>query len=110
MTNLFTERFENVTAQTKANVYFDGKVVSHTIVSSDGVKRTLGLIYPGTYTFNTKAAERMSIIAGSCRVRQNGQGDWKSFASNTEFQVPADSSFDIQVDSGIAEYICEFLS
>ena len=33
---------EQVTVHTKANVYFDGKVVSHTLITSDGAKITPG--------------------------------------------------------------------
>ena len=56
--------FRGVTAITKANVYFDGKVVSHSLVLPDGNRKTLGLIYPGSVHFGTNAAERMEIIAG----------------------------------------------
>ncbi len=52
MTSIPTE-FQNVTAVTRANVYFDGKVVSHTILFPDGAKKTLGLIYPGQFHFGT---------------------------------------------------------
>ena len=65
--------FSQVTVDTKANVYFDGKVVSHTVHFADGSKKTLGLIYPGEYHFGTAAAERMEIIAGSCEVTLDGQ-------------------------------------
>ena len=58
--------FENVTAVAKANVYFDGKVVSHSILFGDGSKKTLGLIYPGEYHFGTDAAEEMAITDGAC--------------------------------------------
>ena len=63
------EAFTQVTATCKANIYFDGKVISHTLTLTDGSKKTLGLIYPGSYTFNTDAPEKMEIIAGACRVR-----------------------------------------
>ena len=59
--------FTPVTAVTKANIYFDGKVVSHSILFPDGSKKTLGLIYPGKYHFGTEKAERMEIVA-SLRV------------------------------------------
>ena len=39
--------FPNVTAIAKANVYFEGKVVSHTILLAGGKKKTLGLDLPG---------------------------------------------------------------
>ena len=51
--------FHGVTALTKANVYFEGKVVSHTLLFPDGSKKTLGLIYPGQYHFGT-GCSRMS--------------------------------------------------
>jgi uncharacterized protein YaiE (UPF0345 family) len=101
--------FVGVTAIAKANVYFDGKVVSHTIVMPNGVRKTLGLIYPGTFHFGTKAAERMEIIAGVCRVRADGTATWTSYHGGELFEVPANSGFDIEVASGICEYICTFL-
>lgn len=102
--------FQNVTVVCKANVYFDGKVVSHTIVFADGTKKTAGLIYPGAYTFNTGAPERMEIIAGACRARLAGVAEWTSYAAGTYFDVPGNSSFEIAVEEGIAEYICSFLA
>jgi len=41
--------FSNVTAQAEANIYFDGKVISHTIITADGERKTLGVILPGEY-------------------------------------------------------------
>ena len=64
--------FSGVTVSAKANVYFDGRVVSHGITLSDGSKKTLGLIYPGRFHFGTAAPERMEIIAGSCEVVMDG--------------------------------------
>jgi uncharacterized protein YaiE (UPF0345 family) len=102
--------FSNVTAVAKANVYFDGKVVSHTILFADGSKKTLGLIYPGAFHFGTAAAERMEIVAGDCRVKIDGAADWKNFGAGEFFDVPANSGFDIEVSAGICEYVCSFLS
>lgn len=103
------ERIENVTVVCKANVYFDGKVVSHSILDASG-KRTVGLIYPGSFTFNTDAPERMDIIAGNCRVKVAGASEWSTYGPGTFFQVPGKSSFEIVVDAGIAEYLCTFES
>ena len=99
---------ENVTATAKANVYFDGKVVSHGITFADGSKKTLGLIYAGEFHFGTDAAERMDITAGLCRVRIDGSNEWKEYGAGSFFRVPAKSGFDIAVPSGIAEYVCSF--
>ena len=104
------QQFQGVTAVTKANVYFDGKVVSHSILIADGSKKTLGLIYPGQYHFGTKQAERMEIVAGLCRVKLDGQKAWKEYGAGTVFEVPANSGFDIEVIQGICEYICTFLN
>jgi purine/pyrimidine-nucleoside phosphorylase len=100
--------FTNVTAICKANIYFDGRVVSHTLRFSDGSKKTLGLIYPGDFEFKTDAPERMDIISGECRVRQAGQSEWKSYRSGETFNVAGRSSFEITVATGIAEYVCSF--
>src|ERR1700754_768227 len=100
--------YSNVTAVTKANVYFDGKVVSHTIKFADGTKKTLGLIYPGEFHFGTDAPERMDITAGSGEVRLDGEGTWQTYEGGSFFTVPGKSGFDIKVASGIAEYVCSF--
>jgi len=108
MGNDYACRFDNVSVACKANIYFDGKVISHSVEFADGTKKTLGLIYPGTYTFNTGAPERMEIIAGGCRAKLAGQSDWTTYNAGSAFDVPGESSFDIAVDEGIAEYVCSF--
>ncbi|GDY22898.1 UPF0345 protein [Verrucomicrobiota bacterium] len=102
-------QFTGVTAVAKANVYFGGKVVSHTILFPDGSKKTLGLIYPGKFHFGTAQAERMEIVAGACVVKLDGQSTTASYGANQAFEVPAKSGFDIEVSEGICEYICSFL-
>ena len=102
--------FKGVTAVTKANVYFDGKVVSHSILFPDGSKKTLGLIYPGKFHFGTDKAERMEIVTGSCAVKLDGQTAVNRYGASESFDVSAKSGFDIEVESGICEYICSFLS
>lgn len=101
--------FRGVTAVAKANVYFDGKVVSHTIVMPDGARKTLGLIYPGKFHFGTDKAERMEIVAGECSVKLDGQSATRNYAAGQQFEVPAKSGFDIEVSRGICEYVCSFL-
>jgi purine/pyrimidine-nucleoside phosphorylase len=103
-------QFSNVTAVAKANVYFDGKVVSHSILFPDQSKKTLGLIYPGSYHFGTDAAERMEITDGECEVTLDGGSEKQCYAAGTHFDVPAKSGFSISVGSGICQYVCSFLS
>jgi uncharacterized protein YaiE (UPF0345 family) len=102
-------QFTGVAVHTKANVYFDGRVVSHTVLMPDGTKKTLGLIYPGTYHFGTGAPERMEITAGSCRVTLDGQTATQGYAAGGSFDVPGKSGFTIEVPGGLCEYICSFL-
>jgi uncharacterized protein YaiE (UPF0345 family) len=101
--------FSNVTAIAKANVYFDGKVVSHTILFPTGAKKTLGLIFQGKFHFGTEKAERMEIIAGACRVKIDGGSETRDYSKGSTFEVPANSGFDIEVPDGICEYVCSFL-
>jgi hypothetical protein len=105
----FPTDFSGVTVTTKANIYFDGKVVSHTVLFPDNAKKTLGLIYPGSFHFKTSASERMEIVAGSCRVTVDGQKNTAPYDAGKYFDVPAHSGFTIEVSSGICEYICSFL-
>ncbi|HOE67753.1 MAG TPA: pyrimidine/purine nucleoside phosphorylase [Candidatus Hydrogenedentes bacterium] len=108
MTHPTPLEFAAVTAVCKANIYFDGNVVSHTVKFADGSKKTLGLIYPGAYEFRTGAPERMEIIAGTCRAKLSDTTDWTVYPAGAFFDVPGDSSFEIAVDDGIAEYVCSF--
>jgi uncharacterized protein YaiE (UPF0345 family) len=104
-----TAEFSNVTVTTKANVYFDGKVVSHTLRFPDGSKKTIGLVYPGQYHFSTDAREHMEVVAGGCKVKLDGAAQSATYAAGSSFEVPAKSGFDIVVETGIAEYICSYL-
>jgi uncharacterized protein YaiE (UPF0345 family) len=102
-------QFTGVTVLTKANVYFDGKVVSHTVMMPDGAKKTLGLIWPGSFHFGTGAPERMAIVAGACRVTLDGSTAVQDHPAGTHFDVPGKSGFTIEVPSGLCEYLCSFL-
>ena len=82
------EKLENVTAIAKANVYFDGKVVSHTIYTADGDRKTLGLFLPGDYEFGTGDAEIMDIIDGVCQVRLPGTTEYIEIKAGETFNLP----------------------
>ena len=100
-------QFNNVSVQARANVYFDGKCVSHTIQLADGTKKSVGVILPATLTFKTGAPEIMETIAGTCRYRING-GVRTSARGGQSFAAPADSSFDIEVTGEPYHYVCHF--
>jgi len=101
--------FSPVTAHALANVYFEGRVVSHTIILADGHKKTLGIIFPGEFHFSTKAAERMQITAGDCRVMLDGSGMSEAFSEGGVFDVAENSGFTIEVSEGTCQYVCSFL-
>ena len=105
-----TPSFSHVTVDAKANIYFDGRVVSHTVRFEDGSKKTLGLIYQGTYHFGTGAPERMEIIAGTCKVILDGTDHTLEIPTTGHFDIAGNSGFTISVEDGICEYICSFLS
>lgn len=103
-----TEKFEGVALLTKANVYFDGKCVSHAFVLPDGTRKSVGVVMPATLSFNTAAAEIMECVGGSCRVRMKGDSAWTTYAAGDSFEVPANSSFDIEVAGEPYHYICHY--
>ena len=106
MNTLENNTLANVTLHKKSNVYFDGKCVSHTVLFADGSKKTVGVIFPSALTFNTVAAETMEIVAGKCRVHLAG-GAWQLFEGGQQFDVPANSAFDIETLE-LLDYVCHF--
>lgn len=97
--------YENVTLETTANVYFDGKCVSHTLHTADGARKSAGVILPAKLTFGTAAPEIMEILAGSCTVTLNGETS--TYAGGQSFSVPGESSFDIEVTEAVS-YVCHY--
>jgi uncharacterized protein YaiE (UPF0345 family) len=102
-------QFAGVTVLTKANVYFDGNVISHTVLLPGGIKKTLGVIRPGTFHFETTAPERMEILAGACRAKLDGGTLTSDYEAGARFDVPGNSGFSVEVRTGLCEYICSFL-
>ncbi len=100
--------FNNVTLTREANVYFDGKVTSRTVTFADGTIKTLGIMMPGEYTFGTEKAERMEIMAGELVYRLDGSDEWIAVKGGEEFNVPANSSFDLTV-SQLTDYCCSYI-
>lgn len=101
------DHFENVTVIKKANVYYDGKVTSRTVLFSDGTRKTLGVMLAGEYEFETDAPEVMEVLGGAMRVRLPGADGFRLFSSGESFHVPAKSSFRLVID-GVADYCCSY--
>ena len=100
-------QFDHVSVVKQANVYFDGKCVSHIVLFADGTKKTVGVIFPSQLTFNTGAPEIMEVNAGRCRVRLKGESQWREYAAGERFSVPGNSSFDIETVE-LLDYVCHF--
>ncbi|TQM25761.1 pyrimidine/purine nucleoside phosphorylase [Nocardia bhagyanarayanae] len=100
-------QFENVSVTKKANVYFDGKCISHSIELADGTAKSVGVILPSTLTFNTGAPEIMELIEGECKVTLAGATEAVTYKGGESFDVPGNSSFQIEVLETV-HYVCHF--
>lgn len=100
-------QFDQVSVVKKANIYFDGRCVSHTVLFPDGARKTIGVIFPSTLTFSTGAPETMEITGGSCRVRLDGEAEWKTYRAGDSFSVPGNSKFEIETPETL-DYVCHF--
>jgi len=100
-------QFDNVSVKKKANIYFDGKCVSHTVLFPNGTRNTLGVIFPSSLTFNTESPELMEINSGECKVKLDGESEWKTYAAGDKFAVPGNSQFDIEVTETL-DYVCHY--
>lgn len=100
--------FSDVTVVKKANVYFGGRVTSRTVIFPDGSKKTLGIMLPGEYEFNTGDRELMEIYAGDLEVLLPGEGVWKRITGGQSFEVPASAKFGLKVRE-LTDYCCSFI-
>lgn len=100
--------FNNITIIKNANIYFDGKVTSRTVIFADGSRKTLGVMLPGEYEFNTDAKELMEIMSGDLDVLLPGANGWQTVGGGESFEVPANSKFELKVTK-ITDYCCSFI-
>ena len=99
--------FANVTVVKAANVYFDGQVTSRTVKFSDGTRKTLGIMMPGDYKFDTSEPELMEILAGEVEIQLANQDSWRTIRGGERFEVAAQSSFKIKVQT-VTDYCCSY--
>jgi uncharacterized protein YaiE (UPF0345 family) len=102
-----SQQINGVSVNPQANVYFDGKCVSHSITFADGTKKSVGVVLPATLTFNTGAPEIMECVAGSCEYKLAGSDAWVKSGPGQKFSVPGNTSFEIRVTEPY-HYICHF--
>ncbi len=100
--------FGNATITKKANIYFDGKVTSRTVVQADGSKKTLGIMNPGQYTFDTELAEHIEILTGEVEITFLDDNNIDIIRNGEYFEIPANSEFNIKVNA-ITDYCCTYI-
>ncbi|MFC4252142.1 pyrimidine/purine nucleoside phosphorylase [Sinimarinibacterium flocculans] len=101
------DALEQVAVLKKANVYFDGKCISHTVRLADGSRKSVGVILPSTLRFTTGAPEVMELVEGRCRVTLPGESAPREYRGGESFSVPGDSAFDIEALEPL-HYVCHF--
>ena len=99
--------FKNVEISKEANIYFDGKVTSRKVKFTDGVVKTLGIMMPGFFEFGTEQNELMEVTAGEMNVLLAGKTEWQTIQGGESFEVPANSSFKLEVKS-LVDYCCSY--
>jgi len=99
--------FNNVSIDRSANIFYDGNVSSRNIEFEDGTRKTLGIMLPGIYEFNTIHKEVMEINSGEIEYRLQAE-EWVKLSAPNSFEVPANSRFKLKVIS-LMDYCCSFI-
>ncbi len=99
--------FKNVVVKKRANIYHGGQVSSRSVIMADGEMKTLGIMLPGVYRFNTEAPESVDVTQGRCRVRIADESEWHEYAAGETFRIPGNSHFEIEVTE-LVDYVCHF--
>jgi uncharacterized protein YaiE (UPF0345 family) len=102
-----TTHIDGVSLTTQANVYFDGKCVSHSFMLPDGSKKSVGVILPASLVFGTAAPETMECVSGACEYRLPGSDHWQTCVAGQSFSVPGNTRFEIRVSEAF-HYICHY--
>ena len=101
------DKYKNIDVDKLANIYFKGKVISRNIFLKDGSRKTLGVMLPGKYEFNTEARELMEIMSGKLNLKLQNDEEWKLINDGMEFNIPKNSSFKVEVLE-LVNYTCSY--
>ena len=93
----------NIKITKEPNIYFEGKVVSYSLIPEDGLRKTLGVMQVGDYEFNTEEKEIIEITSGKMEILIANELEWKK-----TFEVPASSSFKLKV-AQVTSYFCSYI-
>uniref|UniRef100_UPI0013C2B8A9 pyrimidine/purine nucleoside phosphorylase n=1 Tax=Pseudomonas viridiflava TaxID=33069 RepID=UPI0013C2B8A9 len=88
------------------NEYFDDTVKSIAFSQAEG-QSTIGVMAAGEYEFGTAQKEIMHVISGELSVKLPVSTDWETFATGNQFNIPANSKFQLKVSVDTA-YLCEY--
>ena len=102
-----TTHLSAATVSTAANVYFDGKCVSHALTMADGSKKSVGVVLASILVFGTAEPETMECVAGACEYRLPGGAEWLPSGVGHKFSVPGNTRFEIRVADAY-HYICHY--
>lgn len=100
------ETFENATVHKAALVYYDGRVTSRELQTADGSRKTLGVILPGEYAFETAEEETIEILDGVLRV-DHPDGSTGRYEPGDVFSIPPESEFVVATDD-VVDYCCSY--
>jgi hypothetical protein len=101
------DTFKNITIVKKANIYYDGNVTSRTILFADGTKKTLGIMLPGDYEFDTSLHEVVEVLSGEVDILLPGSDTWQTIKAGGTYEAPANSTFKLKVKT-LADYCCAY--
>jgi len=99
-------QFEQVTVNKKANFFFDGKCVSHTVTLASGERKSVGVILPSTLRFDLSTREVMEVVDGTAHVSINGAAE-QAYAAGQSWTVEAGGYFIIRAEAPV-HYVCHF--
>ena len=101
------DKFKDVNVDKLANIYFQGNVISRNIFLKDGSRKTLGVMLPGKYEFNTEARELMEIMSGKLNLKLQNDEEWTLIKDGMDFNIPKNSSFKVDVFK-LVHYTCSY--
>lgn len=86
------------------NEYFDGHVKSIAF-QTETLPATIGVMAPGEYVFDTSDKENVTVVSGALSIKMPGEDEYSTYTDGQTFHVPANSSFNVKVDTETA-YLC----
>lgn len=100
---------KNVEVVLKGNVYFGGKVTSRTFYRESGERFTLGIITPGSYTFEVGEREVVKLLRGTAQICLPGENEFHEVAEGQTFVITENSEYQIRTYE-IVEYLCDYVA